>query len=185
MAFIVTLAWLPLVPLTIASGRFATGVAVPFLYDCEVHARLLFALPLMILAELLVYVRMRAIVAQFFERRIVREDLRPAFSAVIDSAIRLRNSVVAEVAIAAVVIAAGPWIWRETLALRADTWYASVTTAGSAYTAAGTWYGFVSVPVFQLILLRWYYRLFIWCRFLFQTSRLDLDLVPTHPDRCC
>jgi hypothetical protein len=43
---------------------------------------------------------------------------------------------------------------------------------------------FVSIPLFQFILLRWYLRLFIWFRFLWQISKLNLHLVPTHPDRC-
>src|SRR3954466_10196705 len=50
---ILGIAWLPLVPLTIAGGRFGGGVPVPFLYDFEVHSRLLCALPLMILSELI------------------------------------------------------------------------------------------------------------------------------------
>jgi hypothetical protein len=91
----------------------------------------------------------------------------------------------AEIVLLAVVVLAGPWVWRQTAALRADSWYASATASGTTYTWAGIWYAFVSVPVFQFILLRWYYRVFIWCRFLFQVSRLDLNLVPTHPDRCC
>jgi hypothetical protein len=185
IAVITAMAWLPLVPLTLLSSRFAGGVPVPFLYDFEVHARLLFALPLMVLAELIVYVRMRAITAQFLERHIVTEQLRPAFSAIITSAMRLRNSISAEVALLALVIAAGPWLWLETVALRSDTWYATVTNSGPAYTASGRWYGFVSVPLFQFVLLRWYYRLFIWCRLMLQVARLDLNLVPTHPDRCC
>jgi hypothetical protein len=45
------------------------------------------------------------------------------------------------------------------------------------------WYAYVSLPVFQFLLLRWYYRLFIWIRFLWQVSRIDLALVPTHPDQ--
>jgi hypothetical protein len=36
----------------------------------------------------------------------------------------------------------------------------------------------------QFLLLRWYYRLFIWFRFLWQVSRIDLNLISTHPDRC-
>jgi hypothetical protein len=43
---------------------------------------------------------------------------------------------------------------------------------------------FVSIPLLQFILLRWYLRLFIWFRFLWQVSRIKLRLVPTHPDRC-
>jgi hypothetical protein len=44
------------------------------------------------------------------------------------------------------------------------------------------WYGYVSLPLSQFLLLRWYFRLFIWARFLWQVSRIELDLVPTHPD---
>jgi hypothetical protein len=35
----------------------------------------------------------------------------------------------------------------------------------------------------QFILLRWYFRLFVWTRFLWDVSHVGLDLVPTHPDR--
>lgn len=182
---ITTLAWLPLLVLTIAGGRFTGGVKVPFLYDFEVHARLLFALPLLIFAELIVNVRMRALAAQFIERQIVTERVCPAFNAVIASAMRLRNSLSAEIALLLIVILVGPYIWQGALALRSDTWYATVSSSRLNYTLAGHWYAFVSVPIFQFILLRWYYRIAIWCRFLFQVSRLDLNLVPLHPDRCC
>jgi AcrR family transcriptional regulator len=41
----------------------------------------------------------------------------------------------------------------------------------------------VSLPIFQFLLCRWYFRIFIWMRFLWQVSRIELSLVPTHPDR--
>jgi hypothetical protein len=41
----------------------------------------------------------------------------------------------------------------------------------------------VSIPIFQFLLFRWYFRMFIWARFLWQVSRINLCLVPTHPDR--
>ena len=31
--------------------------------------------------------------------------------------------------------------------------------------------------------MRWYFRMLIWTRFLWQASRIDLSLIPTHPDR--
>jgi len=182
---ITSFAWLPLAALAIVGGRFAAGVKVPFLYDFEVHARLLFALPLLILAELIVYVRMRAITSQFIERQIITDAVRPAFSAVIFSAMRLRNSLFVEIGLLLLAVFAGPQIWQRTLILHSDTWYATVSSSGLNFTAAGYWYAFVSVPIFQFILLRWYYRIVIWCRFLFQVSRLDLNLVALHPDRCC
>jgi hypothetical protein len=47
----------------------------------------------------------------------------------------------------------------------------------------GKWYVYVSLPVFQFLLTRWYYRVLIWVRFLWQVSRIELSLIPTHPDR--
>jgi len=47
---------------------------------------------------------------------------------------------------------------------------------------AGSWYAHVSLPVFQFIACRWYFRLFLWTRFLWQVSRIRLRLLPTHPD---
>jgi hypothetical protein len=74
-------------------------------------------------------------------------------------------------------------VWRHYVALDAATWYASPASGGSSLTAAGVWYGYVSLPLFQFLLCRWYFRLFIWTRLLWQVSRIRLDLIPTHPDR--
>jgi hypothetical protein len=59
--------------------------------------RLLFALPLLILAELTVHQRMRPVVGQFLERGLITDAARPQFDAAFAAAIRLRNSIVAEI----------------------------------------------------------------------------------------
>src|SRR5258705_2393955 len=51
-------------------------------------------------------------------------------------------------------------------------------------TPACYWYVFISIPILQFLLLRWYVRLLIWYRFLWHVSRLNLHLVPIHPDHC-
>jgi hypothetical protein len=45
------------------------------------------------------------------------------------------------------------------------------------------WFGFVSLPIFQFLLFRWYFRLAIWVRFLWHVSSIPLNLAPMHPDR--
>jgi len=47
----------------------------------------------------------------------------------------------------------------------------------------GYWLALVSVPIFQFILLRWFWQFAIWFLFLFRISRLQLRLSPLHPDR--
>jgi hypothetical protein len=121
---------------------------------------------------------------QFLERNLIPEDAMTRFEAAIASAFRLRNSVLAEVLLIAVVYGVGILIvWRQYIALDTATWYATPSAAGSKLSLAGMWYGYVSLPMFQFLLVRWYFRLFIWTRFLWQVSRIELSLVPTHPDR--
>jgi hypothetical protein len=54
---------------------------------------------------------------------------------------------------------------------------------GAQLSLAGIWFGYVSLPIFQFLLIRWYFRIFIWAHFLWQVSRIPLNLLPMHPDR--
>jgi len=178
------LAWLPLLVLTVWAGQALWGSAtVPFLLDVEVHVRFLVALPLLILAELVVHARMRSMVQQFLERHLVPEHERSRFEAAVASALRWRNSAVAEVLLIGLVYGVGVLIiWRHYVALETATWYAVPARERLQPSLAGLWDGYVSLPIFQFMLLRWYFRLFIWARLLWQVSRLELSLVPTHLD---
>ena len=178
------LTWLPLLVLTVVEGHAWGGVTLPFLYDIDLHARLLLALPLLIVAEIVVHRRMRPVVRQFVERRLIPDAARARFDVAIVSAMRLRNSITAEVLLIALVYVVGVgFIWRTQVALDVENWY-GVQAAGKLQPSwAGWWLGCVSLPVFQFLLLRWYFRLFIWARFLWHVSRIELKLVPTHPDR--
>ena len=177
--------WLPLLVLSALEGKVLDGsAAVPFLLDLEVQVRFLVAIPFLIGAELFVHRRMRFVVKQFLERRLIPEGAMSRFDAAIASLFRLRNSVLAEVLLIAFVYVIGILIvWRHYITLDTATWYATPAAAGSKLSLAGMWYGYVSLPIFQFLLLRWYFRVFIWTRFLWQASRIDLSLVPTHPDR--
>lgn len=177
--------WLPLLVLSLLEGRLlGTGVTVPFLKDVEVHVRFLVVVPLLIAAELVVHRRTRFLLVQFLERNLIADKDLPRFEAAFKAAVRLRNSVSAEVLLIAVVYAIGIFIiWRNFAALETDSWYSLRAGANWEPTMAGLWYGLISVPIFQFLLIRWYFRILVWARFLWQVSRLDLRLIPTHPDR--
>lgn len=182
---IAALSWIPLLVLSVAEGRaFGGEVMVPFLLDIEPQVRFLVVVPLLIVAEPVVHGRIRYVARQFLDRDLIRISDRPRFQAIVESAIRLRNSVPAELILAAVVYGVGIMVvWRRYTALGASTWYGIPGPDGVRLTLAGMWYAFVSLPLAQFLLLRWYYRIFIWIRFVWQTAGLDLRLVPTHPDR--
>jgi|SRR5215472_12069076 len=180
--------WLPLLLLSTFAGRLAAGVSVPFLRDPEVHIKLLLTLPILIAAELLVHGRIRKVVSQFRERNIIAAEDQPRFNTLVESAMRLRNSIKAEIGLFALVLAVGYWMWSGNLkltvsSLNLSSWYA-INQAGKLHlTAAGTYYALVSLTIFRFILLRWYFRLFIWYRFLWQVSSMPLHFNLYHPDR--
>jgi len=177
-------AWLPLLLLSALEGHLWGGaLAVPFLPDMEVHIRFLVAVPLLIIAELVVHQRLRPIAEAFLQRNMIPESAMTRFDEAITSAFRLRNSVLAEVMIIFVYGIGVLVVWRHYTALDAATWYTTPSTAGSELSLAGMWYGYVSLPIFQFLLVRWYFRLFIWTQFLWRVSRIELSLIPTHPDR--
>jgi hypothetical protein len=167
----------------VLSGDLVGGFSkVPFLYDIDAHVRFLVSLPLLLVAELMVHQRIRLIVRQFIVRGIIPVRTRPQFETVIASAMRLRNSIVIEILLIVMVLTVGHFLWSSQLTLTAVTWYAAWVDGQQRFSPSGYWYAYVSIPIFQFLLLRWYFRIFIWARFLWQVSRLDLHLVPTHPD---
>jgi hypothetical protein len=182
---VIVLAWVPLFVLTALGGRLTGGVQIPFFHDFEVQARLLLALPLLIAGEVTIHRRVRTLLQQFLDRQIITPDVLPKFEDFLESALRLRDSMWVEAGIILFVLLPGVLWSREFHRLQSDTWYATVTSSARAGTPAGYWYVFVSLPVMQFIALRWYFRLFLWARLLWQTSKLDLNLVPTHPDGTC
>jgi hypothetical protein len=180
----VLICWVPLVLLEVFDGHLREhDVAVPFLLDLETHIRFLVVVPLLLAAELIVHRQLLRVARTFLDRNLIPTAQMPRFDAAVDSAFRLRNSVIAEVLLLAFVYLVGVLIvWRRFIAIDVSTWYATSSGAGSRLTHAGLWYALVSLPFFQFLLVRWYFRMVIWIRFLWQVSRIDLSLVPTHPD---
>src|SRR3984885_13447732 len=183
IVFFALLCWLPLAVLSAVEGHLFGGPKFSFLHDIETHVRFLISLPVLLLAEITVHRRLRPAVKNFIDRHIVSPEDLPKFDAAINSAIRMRNSILAEVVLLVLVFTGGIWIWRNEVALDIASWYAAPRGGQMHLTWAGSWFEYVSVPIFQFILLRWYMRMLIWFLFLLRVSRLRLQLLPANPDR--
>jgi hypothetical protein len=178
-------AWLPLLILSALNGHaWGTAVRVPFLLDVEVHARLLLALPLLIFAEVVAHRWVRPVARQFLERGLIPDTSRPRFDAIVPSLMRLRDSRMAEVLLIGFVYVVGTvYLWPIFGVLDVASWYALPSDGGRRLSPAGLYFVYVSLPLLQFIVFRWYFRLFVWTCFLWRISRCQLRLVPTHPDR--
>jgi hypothetical protein len=176
--------WLPLLLLSMAERHALGGsIKISFLRDIEAHVRFLIALPVLLGAELAVHIRLGSVVGRFVERNIVAAEDRAKFDAAVKSARRVRDSLAVEIGLLILVYTVGVWIWRSEMALGSATWYAMPEAMQLHLTRAGYWYAFVSIPIFQFILLRWYVRLVLWFWLLWKFSRLNLQLDAAHPDR--
>ena len=184
VAVLVLLTWAPLLLLSASAGTaWGTGVGLPFLCDVEVQVRLLFAVPVLILADGIVHGRLLGVAQQFSERGLLTDENRAQFAAVLASVARLRQSRLAEALMLALVYGVGVvFLWRTQIALDLPSWFGTTVDGVLQPSHAGWWFGLVSLPVFQFLLLRWFWRQAIWAVFLWKVSRIDLHYMPKHPD---
>ncbi len=99
IVFLWLVSWVPLAVLSLAEGHLLGGAKFSFLRDIETQVRFLVSLPILMLAEIAVHRRIRIVVKAFVERRIVIQEEFPKFYAAINSSMRVRNSVVVEIAL--------------------------------------------------------------------------------------
>jgi hypothetical protein len=183
IAAAVLVTWVPL--LLLSSMAHPPGLAAhpTFLNDIGIHLRFLLAVPLLIAAELIVHLYLRPIVQQFELRKLVRPHQWQRFENAVAEALTLRNSIAAELGLLVLVYAIGVPLVSTRFAVQTGVWYATGLPGAREITPAGWWLILVSLPIFQFLLVRWYFRLIIWLRFLWRVSRLDLDLDAIHPDK--
>ncbi len=178
------ISWVPLQVLTLMNGTAWGGVGVPFFHDIDAHVRLLLCAPFLLAAEVIVHGRIKDVVKQFLDRGLVAPKDQDAFAGHIASAMRLRNSVVAEVVLIAMTYAMGYLVWKRHFALQVPTWMAESSDGEMRFTPAGSYYFFVNLAIVRFLSLRWLFRLLIWYRFLWHVARrVPLQLNALHPDR--
>ena len=175
-------AWLPLLILSALQRTLLTNVMIPFLYDPSAHIRFLLSVPVLIVAEVVIGPRIVAATSHFLTSGLIPEDRYRDFDTAIVDAIRLRDSTLAEGIILAITYF-GAFVSIRFLSATVSTWHSLVTESGHGFTFAGYWYALVALPIYQFLIYRWLWRTFIWCRFLRRVSKLDLQLIPTHPDQ--
>ncbi|MFL6374526.1 MAG: hypothetical protein ACJ73D_07680 [Pyrinomonadaceae bacterium] len=182
--FVAALAWIPLLILSIVDGRaHGNGIGIPFLDDISAHVRFLIALPALIIGDKFAQEMIGPRIREFLDRMVVRERDIPRFKAAIDSAHSMRDSILLEAGLMIVVYSVGLWVWSSQIASATSSWYAAPDGTKMNVALAGYWLVFVSLPIFQFLLVRWYLRIAIWLVFLLRVSRLDLRLIATHADR--
>ena len=178
--FFALLTWLPIMIWAVLNDRLVhADTGEPLFKHFGIHVRCLVAIPLFILAEAMAGGVLQKIIGQFRTNDIVAATQQTAFADILAGMARLRD-------------ASLPWIFVIGLALvwilgnpvHPDAHELSWAAAGSDFGFGGWWFLYVAKPVFVILLLGWLWRIAL-VIFLFQRiAKMELSLVPSHPDRC-
>jgi len=182
---VLLVAWLPLVIWALLHRRALPGGSVePLLQHFGVHTRFLIAIPLLLLAEPLAQRVGRRIVGYFLSSGLVPPAERPAFAEIVEGCRRLLRSRLALVVIVGLAFANAAAASGDVMHLHEVYWARTGAGAEEHLGFGAWWYLWVSRPIYAVFLFDWIWRLFVTTALLWRVSRLDLRLVPTHPDGC-
>jgi hypothetical protein len=145
-----------------------------------VHARMLLAIPLFFLCESLLDPRVAMFVRTIVRSEVVPRHALPALESEITRISWWKDSWLSDAIclLAAVLFS----VFASQLHIGGTTAAYDPGRSATEMTLAGQWYLIVCLTLFRFLMIRWLWRLGLWCFFLWRVSRLDLHLVPTHPD---
>ena len=180
----VAMTWLPLLILAFIDGRaFGPTPRESMLLDFANYARFLVGVPILIIAEVFIGPRLRGAALRFVHSGYVRPEDFPCVTHAIERVRHRREALVPELVILCIAFVF-PWY------LSVDHWYAihsstwkSLMLPDGTVSLAGVWHQFIALPLLQFLFFRWVWRIFVWFGFLREISKLNLNLVTTHPDR--
>jgi hypothetical protein len=177
--------WVPLAVLAGLQDFFYGGNSLSsFLLDFGSLARFLVAAPLLVIAEYTCFSRFESIILHFRDSGLIAGCDRERYESIVRSSSRLLTSKVAETLCFVIAYAITAYCVVVVPPDSLISWSYVSGSGGVSLSLAGTWHALVSAPFLVVLVLGWIWRQFSWARFLWLISRLDLRLLPTHPDLC-
>ncbi len=179
LTFAIAVGWIPLVLITLLfNPRAVWGLISDYL----INARMLIGVPVLLVGQLVMESAFRTILKHIRDAGLLTPSDTDRMDQTLVRLLRLRDSVVPELII---IVAAYAHVFQvvQTHLQLARPW-ALVGTGADVHLSAAAWYYvLVSQLFYQFLLGISLWKWFLWTMFLFKLSRLDLQLVPTHPDR--
>jgi hypothetical protein len=178
-----SLAWLPPALLAVAQSVIDSSYSGwGFFTDLTVYTRYLIAVWVMVATERYADSRTLMLVHEFRDTRLLSNDSQPAFAAALAIADRRSGSWLAELLILLVAVVWSTLATRYAVELAGSSWEGTVAAGKVTLSWAGETGSFLSNPLFMFLVLRWFWRFFVWTALLYRISRLRLQLSPMHPD---
>jgi len=175
--------WLPLLIITALEGTFYSGVSVPLLKDVAIHVRLLIVLPMLLTIKAIINSKSIDLEKYFSDTLMNDNEKQIVLKKELQRVKRLINSAIPEIIFLLIIIGLTMSPLKGGILHETTSWRVAVEGGDTVLSFAGKWVVFVSIPIFQFLILRWLWRYIIWSLFLFRLSNTALNLQPTHPDQ--
>ena len=176
--FAIAVGWIPLVLITLL---FNPRALVGLLTDYPINARMLVGVPVLLLGQLVMETSVRTILLHIQDANLLTPADTDSMDQTLLKLIKLRDSVIPEVVIILAAYARSFQLEQAHLML-ARPW--ALTGAPGMHLSAAAWYYvLVSQLLYQFLLGISLWKWLLWSLFLFKLSKLDLQLVATHPDK--
>jgi len=175
----IAVGWLPLVLITLL---FNPRAVLGLLTDYTVNARMLFGVPVLLAGQPAMETAFRAIVRAVRDAGLLTPSDTDRLDQTLARLIRLRDSLIPEL-IFVVVAYAKVAETVQTQLMYVRPWGLVGTGVDIHLSPAGWYYVLVSQLLYQLLILISIWKWVLWCIFLYRLSKLDMQLVPTHPDQ--
>jgi hypothetical protein len=179
LTFAIAVGWIPLVLITLL---FDPRAIFGLVSDYPINARVLIGVPVLLVGQVIMESVFRSILRHIREAGLLTPSDTGRLDQTLVRLIRLRDSVIPELLIVVVAYARAIQIVHTHLQL-ARPWALIGTGTDMHLSAAGWYYILVSQLLYQFLLGISLWKWFLWTMFLFKLSRLNLQLVSTHPDR--
>ena len=178
ITFAIAIGWVPLLLITLL---FKPGAVMSFLRDYRIHARMLIAVPALLVGQSLMESTFRTIVEYIHNTRLLADVDLVGEGKLMMGLRRLRDSVLPELII--LLLVAAHTLLSFSRLVDATPWLATATAAGLRLTPAGWYAVLISATIFQFLFFLSLWKWLLWSIFAFRLSRLRLNLVATHSDQ--
>ena len=177
---VLAVTWLPLGIINAFAGTLYSGAGVTFLKDVAIQARLLVALPILIIIRLIIDDKVIVVLKYLSDDLMDAEERELMMTKAFRRAKILTYSSWTELILLFLVISittsfVKTGLYSE-LEVGTRSWMAENKAGYQTLSLAGDWTVFISLPIFQFLFFRWLWRYFVWVILLFRLSRARLNL---------
>lgn len=175
------LTWVPLSILAVLAGTLIDdNTTISFFEDFQVHVRLLFVVPFLILVENVVN---RSFVGYIKNSdRIIPISQQESFNRLVKQLDKLTNSYIPEILVLLVIYSFIIFNWDTLSIFESGRNYLAYKGTDSL-TGAGWFYLLICSPIYQLLIFRWIWRWMVWMYSVIKVSRFKLQVDPLHADQ--